>query len=81
MATETITIEVDAETARAFRALPEEARRKAKLLIEMQLLDLADPGQVLQLVMQRMGREAVANGMTPEILREIWGKDEFEGCF
>ncbi len=72
MATETISFEVDPETARAFAEAPLEDRRKLQLLLRLRLRELtAGSSRPLQQVMDEIGREAEARGLTPEILESI----------
>ncbi len=65
----TIAIEVDDETARAFAEASEEQRRKLQLLLKLRLRELTvNPTRSLKQIMDEMGREAEARGLTPEIL-------------
>jgi hypothetical protein len=72
MMTIPLTIHVEPDTAQAFLAASEEDRRKMELLLSLQLGRLvAPPSCSLEEAMDRLGREAEANGMTPEILESI----------
>lgn len=72
MATATISLEVDADSARAFSAASAEERRKLQLLLSLRLRELtAHPGRPLKEVMDEIGRHAEANGLTPEILKSL----------
>ena len=72
MATATISLEVDADTARAFRAASDEERRKLQLLLRLRLRELTDrPARPLQEVMDEIGRHAESRGLTPEILESL----------
>ena len=72
MATTSLTIEVDADDARAFAQASPEAQKKMQLLLRLRLKDLLEPSEVPLLeLMASIGREAEARGMTPEILQSI----------
>jgi hypothetical protein len=70
--TATITIEVDADAARAFSAASLEERRKLELLLGLRLKELtSSPPRSLRTVMNEMGTEAEKKGLTPEILDSL----------
>ena len=69
--TEEITIRVDPEAAKAYRAAPEEQKRKMELLVGLQLHRFLDPRESLEEVMREASRQAQERGMTPEILESI----------
>jgi hypothetical protein len=72
MAPATISIEVDSATARAFSAASEEQQRKLKLLLKLRLRDLTvNPARSLTQIMDEIGQEAEARGLTPEILEPL----------
>jgi hypothetical protein len=72
MATATIALEVDADTARAFAAASAEDRRKLQLLLSLRLRELtARPARPLKEVMDEIGRHAEERGLTPEILESL----------
>jgi hypothetical protein len=72
MATATISLEVDADTARAFAAASDEDRRKLQLLLSLRLRELTvRPPRPLKEVMDEIGRDAEARGLTPEILESL----------
>ena len=72
MATTTISLEVDADSARAFSAASAEDRRKLQLLLGLRLRELtARPARPLEEVMDEMGREAEAGGLTADILESL----------
>lgn len=72
MATATISLEVDADSARAFAAASEEDRRKIQFLLSLRLRELtARPVRPLKEVMDDIGRNAEACGLTPEILESL----------
>ena len=68
----TIAIEVDAETARSFAEAPPEERRKLQLLLRLRLRELtARPFRPLKEIMDEIGQEAEARGLTSEILESL----------
>jgi hypothetical protein len=71
MATESVTIELDADAARVFRDAPPEERRKLAALVSLRLLEAARDPRPLAEVMSEISRNAQARGLTPEILRAI----------
>lgn len=76
MATATIALEVDADTARAFSAATEEERRKLQLLLGLRLRELtARPVRPLKEVKDDIGQHAEACGLTPEILESLLHDD------
>ena len=71
MATEEITIRVNSKAAEAYRAAPDEERRKLDLLLSLRLEDAIQPGGSLQNLMRDISRLAQQRGLTPEILESI----------
>jgi hypothetical protein len=71
MATTTITVDVDPETAEAYAAATEQEKLKLKLLLRLGLRHRRDDPRTLFQVMDDIGAQAEANGMTPEILESI----------
>jgi hypothetical protein len=71
MQTEEIAIRVDLEVAQAYRAAPEEERRKLDLLLSLRLQDALRPGGSLQELMRDISRKAQERGLMPEILETI----------
>ena len=71
MQTEEITIRVDAEAARAYRAATEQGRRKLDLLLSLRLLDVLRLSGSLKDVMIDLSRRARERGLTPEIVDSI----------
>ena len=72
MATATIALEVDADTARAFAAASPEDRRKLQLLLSLRLRELtARPARPLHEIMDEIGRYAESRGLTPEVLESL----------
>ena len=72
MATETITIQVDPEAARAFNAAPPADQRKMGALLSLWLKDvaMAEPAALKQL-MTDISKKARDRGLTPEILENL----------
>ncbi len=72
MSTATISIEVSPEVARAFSAATAEERRKLQLLLGLRLRELTE-GSVrpLKEIMDDIGKQAEARGLTPEILESL----------
>lgn len=72
MSSATISIEVDPETARAYSDATEEQRRKLRLLLKLHLRELtAYSTRSLSAIMDEMGHNAEARGLTPEILETL----------
>ena len=71
MQTEEITIRVDAEAARAYRAASEQDRRKFDILLSLRLHDAMQPAGSLPVLMRDISRKAQERGLTPEILESI----------
>ena len=72
MATETITIRVDGEAARAYKAAPPGDQRKMEALLGLWLKDVAtaDPA-ALKRMMSDLSQKASDRGLTPEILENF----------
>jgi hypothetical protein len=72
MSTATISITVDADAARSFVQAPPEERRKVELLLGLRLRELTQPfARPLREIMDEIGAEAEAKGLTPEILESL----------
>jgi hypothetical protein len=67
---ETISIQVDASTARAFQSAQPEEQQKIQALLNLWLKRAIDVTN-LQATMDQLSDEAEANGLTPEILQSI----------
>jgi hypothetical protein len=68
----TITIPVDQQVAQAWEAAGEQERRKLQVLFNLLLGGLiSDERPSLEKIMDEVGREAEARGLTPEILESI----------
>jgi hypothetical protein len=69
---DTITIEVDPQTAQAYRAAREEERKKIQTLLRLRARELAvEKRPTLSEVMDEVGRKAQARGLTPELLESL----------
>ncbi len=71
METEQITIQVDAEAARAFKSASEEDRRKLEALLSIRLTEVIKTRDSLKAIMGGISQKAQERGLTPEILRSI----------
>ena len=76
MSTDNIFITVDADAARSFSESPPEERRKIELLLAQRLRELTT-GRVRSLneIMDEIGTEAEAKGLTPETLEAMLGEE------
>jgi hypothetical protein len=67
-----ITLHLDPAAAKAYESIPAEDRKKINVLLGLRLEELLVPSKMtLSEAMDRVGREATANGLTPEILESI----------
>ena len=72
MATATISIPVNEKTAKAFATASAEEKRKIELLLNLRLQDLSiGARRSLKAVMDEIGAQAEAAGLTPEILESL----------
>ncbi|MFA7235451.1 MAG: hypothetical protein WC058_01190 [Phycisphaeraceae bacterium] len=72
MPTTTISLQVDADAARAFAGASAEDRRKLQLLLSIRLRELTDrSARSLNQIMDEIGRYAEARGLTPEKLESM----------
>ena len=74
MATAALTIQVSEEAARAFAQVSPEDQRKIQLLLDLRLRDLTIsplPRKPLQAVMDEIGKNAAARGLTPAVLESL----------
>ncbi len=70
--TETITIQVDPETAKAYKAAPPDDQKKMQALLSLWLKDLATAEPVtLKEIMSYLSHRAKARGLTPEVLESL----------
>jgi hypothetical protein len=76
MATEPITIHLDAEAARVFKTAGPEEQKKMEALLGLWLKEIATTEALsLKEVMDDAGRTAQASGLTPEILESILNEE------
>lgn len=76
MATESITLNVDAEAARVFKAAPPEQRQKLEALVSLQLLEAAKPGLSLRELMELISQRAQERGLTEDQLQSLLEDDD-----
>jgi hypothetical protein len=68
----TISIQVDADAARAFCEASAEEQRKLQLLLRLRLRELTSaPVRPLKEIMDEIGGNAESLGLTPEILESL----------
>ena len=72
MSAETITIPLDPEAARAYKAAADEDKKKMQALLSLWLRDLAttEPS-ALKEIMSDLSQKAQARGLTPEVLESL----------
>ena len=76
MSTENISIAVDADAARSFSEASPEERRKLELLLRLRLRELTlERVRPLKEIMDDIGSDAEAKGLTPEILESMLRED------
>lgn len=71
METKAITINVNAQAARAYESSPVEKRRKLDAFLSLKLSEFTQEARPLEEVMSDASRRAQERGLTPEILKEI----------
>lgn len=71
LTTETITIQVTPEIAKAFRSASASERKKMELLLNLRLLEVTRTRKPLEQVMREISRSAQERGLTEEILNEL----------
>ena len=71
MATEQITISVDAAAARAFKAATTDEQKKLAILLSLRLAEATGGKESLKDIMSEISRKAQQRGLTPEILDSI----------
>jgi hypothetical protein len=74
MATATLTIQVSEEAALAYAQVSPEDQSKIQLLLDLRLRDLTSPSppkKSLQAVMDEIGHNAAARGLTPAALESM----------
>ncbi len=75
METERITIQVDAEAAKAFKSASAEDRRKLEALLSIRLSEVTRTRESLRVIMDEISEKAKLRGLTPEILKKILNED------
>lgn len=72
MATDTITIKVDPEAAKAYKGASAADQKKMRALLSLRLRDVAnaEPATLNQ-IMDDIGKKAQARGLTPAVLQEL----------
>jgi hypothetical protein len=75
METEQITIQVDAEAARAFKSASEEDRRKLAALLSIRLNEMTRTRESLKAIMNEISQKAQERGLKPEILKAMLNED------
>ena len=70
METQTMTIPVDAETARSFYEAPPETRRQLELMLRLRLWELTN-GMHFEIITPIVGIETIATGSGIRILRVL----------
>lgn len=72
MALATISIQVDEEAAKAYTEVSPQERQKIECLLRLRLRDLTlGPRRSLTAVMDEIGQQAEARGLTPERLESL----------
>ena len=72
MARETVTIQLDSETAKAYRSAPAGDQRKMQALLRLWLKDLAAAdSSTLKEIMSDLSKKARARGLTSERLEAL----------
>ena len=76
MSTKSISITVDADAAKSFCEASPEERRKLELLLRLRLRELTlERVRPLKEIMDDIGADAEAKGLTPEILESMLRED------
>jgi hypothetical protein len=71
MAAEEITIQVDADAARAYRAASGKQKQQLDLLLDLRLREALHAGGSLEQLMRDISRKAQERGLTADILESI----------
>ena len=72
MARDTITIQLDSETAKAYNSAPASDQRKMQALLRLWLRDLAAAdSSTLKEIISDLSKKAQARGLTPERLETL----------
>jgi len=70
-----ITVTVDPDVAKAYRAASEQQRRKLDLLVSLCLRQATQSGTSLEQVMREISESARQRGLTPEALESLLDED------
>ena len=71
MQTQSITIQVSSEAARAYQKATVKERRKLDALLSLKLSEVARSPRPLKQVMGEISHKAQERGLTPEVLNEL----------
>ena len=71
LTTESITIQVSPELAKAFRSASEPERRKMELLLNLRLLEVTRARKPLEQLMREISRSAKERGLTEDSLADL----------
>ena len=75
----TIELRIDEDLAEFYASAPDDYKQKIEILVSSWLRELRDGhGDDLDQLMLRIGLEAQARGLTPEILEKILADDDDE---
>jgi hypothetical protein len=66
-----ITIRVDPVAAAVYQSASEQDRLKLDALLSLRLSETVSGGRTMKEIIRDASKEAMANGLTPEILQEI----------
>jgi len=75
METERITIQVDAEAAKAFKSASAEDRRKIEALLSIRISEVMRTQVSLQAIMDEISEKAETRGLTQEVLKKLLNED------
>jgi hypothetical protein len=75
MRTEPITIHVDPEAAKVFKAASDEDRRKLEALLSLRLIEVVASKESLRDVMDEISEKAKGRGLTQETLQALLDED------
>ena len=72
---EPITLQVDPEIAKAYREAEPEKQKKIAMFVNVMLKKAVNQRPLLE-IMEEASQQAIANGMTPEILESILNEED-----
>lgn len=67
MATEPVTMDVDAEAAQAYHAASQDEQKKIALLVSLRIREATTSAVPLQQIMNEISRKAQERGLAPEL--------------